>query len=333
MKRLVRILAVFLFSITITDSAFGQADVRSATGMPIPINADVIWGQVELRGLRSDEKKPTVVVLLIFNGAQLATSQANDRGYYFFLQKARIGAQLVVNVDGMESGRVMTSDGVDRYDLAVNWTGVQAAKKAGVISAKNAYASRSNANQKLLDKAIDAAANKNNNEAIRILHSLLASDPKDFIAWAGLGSLYVSESKLSDAENAYDRALELNPEFTVALLNLGRLHLLNKSFDKAIGVLEKAVVAEPTSADALHLLGESYLQAKLGSKAVPVLNEAIRLAPVEKAELHLRLAALYNAAGLKGRAAAEYKLFLSKKPNYAEKDKLEKYIKDNQKEN
>jgi len=324
---------VFLITIAIADSASAQADVRSATGMPIPINADVIWGQVELRGLRSDEKRPGIVVLLVFNGAQLGMSQANDKGYYFFLQKARDGAQLVVNVDGMEMGRIPTYASLDRYDLAVNWGGAQVAKKAGVVSVKDTYPSRSKANQKLLDKAIAAAESKNTQEAIKSLRDLVASDSQDFVAWAALGSLYFGESKFADAEKAYDRALELKPDFMVALFNLGRLHLLNKAFDKAIAVLEKAAVADPTSADALHLLGESYLQAKQGSKAVPVLNEAIRLAPVEKAEIHLRLAALYNAAGLKDRAAAEYKLFLSKKPDYSEKDKLEKYIKDNQKEN
>jgi tetratricopeptide (TPR) repeat protein len=298
--------------------------------MPIPINADVIWGQVELRGLRSDEKRPTLIVALMFNGAQLDMAQVNDKGYYVFLRKAQNGAELVVRLGGEELGRVNIVAALDRYDMAVNWSLAQAAKRAGVISAKSAYTSRSDANQKLLDKALAAAENKNSNEAIRLMRDIVASDPQDFVAWAGLGSLYFGESKLSDAEKAFDRALGLNPDFMTALVNLGRLHLLNKAFDKAIAVLEKAVAADPMSADALHLLGESYLQAKLGSKAVPVLNEAIRLAPVEKAEIHLRLAALYNAAGLKDRASAEYKLFLEKKPNYSERGKLEKYIKENQ---
>jgi cytochrome c-type biogenesis protein CcmH/NrfG len=334
MKRLATIVGIFLLSIALSHSGSAQEDVRAATGMPIPINADVIWGQVELRGLRSDEKRPVLIVALMFNGAQLDMVQVNDKGYYVFLRKAQNGAELVVRIGGEEIGRVKLYAALDRYDIAVNWSQAQAPKKAaGVISAKSSYNSRSNANQKLLDKAIVEAESKNIQEAIKILRDIVASDPQDFVAWAGLGSLYFGESKLADAEKAYDRALELNPDLMVAMLKLGRIHLSNKAFDKAIAILEKAVVADPTSADALHFLGEAYLQAKLGSKAVPVLNEAIRLAPVEKADLHLRLAALYNAAGLKDRAAAEYKLFLGKKPNYGEKDKLEKYIKDNQKEN
>jgi tetratricopeptide (TPR) repeat protein len=71
------------------------------------------------------------------------------------------------------------------------------------------------------------------------------------------------------------------------------------------------------------------LQAKKGSKAVIFFNKAIELAPTEKAELHLRLASLYDAANLKDRAVAEYKLFLGKVPNHPEKARIEKYIKDN----
>ena len=59
------------------------------------------------------------------------------------------------------------------------------------------------------------------------------------------------------------------------------------------------------------------------------LNKAVELAPQEKAEIDLRLAMLYNAAGLKDRASGEYKAFLKKFPDHPEKAKLEKYIADN----
>jgi len=311
-------------------SVGAQEDVRSATGMPIPIGADVIWGKVELRGLRSDEIRPSVTVLLMFNGVQVEMATANSRGYFFFLQKARSGGKLVLRVGGLTAGQLELYDATERYDMSINWSDYQTGKAPGVVVAvKDAYTSRSPANQKLLDKAVDAAANKNMTEAIKLMQEVVAADPNDFIAWSGLGTLYRSESKTSDAEKAYNRALELKPDLMTALLNLGKLHLSAKAYDKAIAVFEKAAAADPTSADAFHFLGESYLQAKLGSKAVPALNEAIRLAPAEKAELHLRLAALYDAAGLKDRAAAEYKAFLIKRPDHPDRKKLEAYIKDN----
>jgi tetratricopeptide (TPR) repeat protein len=115
------------------------------------------------------------------------------------------------------------------------------------------------------------------------------------------------------------------------LLNLGKLRVSQKNFDAAIEILDRAVQSEPRSADANYLLGDAYLQVKKGSKAVVYLNEAIKLDPIGNAEAHLRLAALYNGAGLKDRAANEYEQFLTKKPDYPERKRLEQYIVENKK--
>ena len=62
---------------------------------------------------------------------------------------------------------------------------------------------------------------------------------------------------------------------------------------------------------------------------VPYLNEALRLDPDGMAEVHLRLATLYQVAGLPPKAAAEYVAFLKKRPDYRDRRKLEKYIAEN----
>ncbi len=115
-------------------------------------------------------------------------------------------------------------------------------------------------------------------------------------------------------------------------MNLGRLRLRLKNYDGAVTALQQAVAAQPKSAEANYFLGEAYLQIKKGSKAVVYLNEALKLDPIGMADAHLRLAALYRGAGLKDKAAAEYEQFLKKKPDYADKKKLEQYIGDNKKQ-
>ena len=60
MKRLSILFLVYAFLVIFPPSAWTQGDVRSATGMPIPIGAAVIWGQIELRGL-----KPTITDQLL----------------------------------------------------------------------------------------------------------------------------------------------------------------------------------------------------------------------------------------------------------------------------
>jgi tetratricopeptide (TPR) repeat protein len=300
--------------------------------MPIPIGQAVTWGKIDIRGLRPGERKPTIIVTLIAEGAELGRSIANDEGYYYFLMRPRDGAFLVVTVGGTEIGRqpIFSSRG-DRFDMEINWTEGLAGREAapGVISVRDAYAERSSTNQRLFERASAAAKANRPDEAIKLFNELLASDQNDFVAWTEVGTLHFTAKKNSEAEKAYKRALELRPDFAIALVNLGKLYLSQNKLDQAIETLTKAVEAEPNSPEAHHFLGESYLQARRGSLAVGHLYKALELAPIEKAEIHLRLAALYNAAGARDRAAAEYKAFLEKVPDHAERNTMEKYIKDN----
>lgn len=199
-----------------------------------------------------------------------------------------------------------------------------------VVSAALAY-NRSAENQGFYDRAVAALARKDTAGAISLFEQLLANDPKDFVAWAELGTLYFKDDKFAKAEDAYLRALQAKPDFLLAMLNLGKLQLAQKKYEIAVDVLTKAVTADPQSADAQQYLGEAYLGLKKGSKALGPLNEAIRLDPKGKADIHLRIAALYNAAGMKDKAAVEYEQFLAKRPDYAEKAKLQDYIKANKK--
>lgn len=332
MKTLFSSVCISFMLIGFAANLFAQGDVRSATGLPIPIGEPVIWGQVELRGLKPGEPRPNVIVALVTSGAQVATASCDDRGFYVFRRmQATDGTVLQVTVGGVDVGRQMISPGAgNRFDMAIDWSASTRSTSPGVVSAKGLYQNRSDRNEKMFDQASAAAKAKDKSNAIKLFNEIVGNDPQDFVAWTELGSLYFAQEKHSDAISAYEKAIDLKPDFMIALMNLGKLYINDKAFPQAVAILEKAVAADPKSADAYQYLGEAYLQNKQGSKAVIVLNEAIRLAPVEKADIHLRLAALYNAANLKDRAVNEYKLFLQKKPDHPEKSKLEKYIKDNQ---
>lgn len=335
MKRVLLFACIFGVIFLSTIFVSGQTeDIRQATGLPIPIGAPVIYGQVKIRGLAAGDQKPTIFVSLLIGGSIADRMQPNERGYYYFLKSPADGATIIFEANNSEVGRVVLSGGVGssvRRDIELDWSAVdRSAKAPGVISVQDAY-KRSPDAEKAFDKAMSAVHEKHSDEAAKLFLQIVEKDPKDFVAWTELGTVYFGKSKYADAENAYAKAIENKPDFIVALMNLGKLYLAQKQAEKAIVPLTRAATADRSSADAFHYLGEAYLQAKQGSKAVIALNEAIRLAPVEKAEVHLRLAALYHAAGLKDRAANEYKLFLEKVPNYKEKEQLEKYIKENAK--
>lgn len=316
-------------------SSFAQVDdVSEVTGLPIPIGTSVIYGQVMIRNFPKGERRPVIVVYLRNGGAQLDKYHTNDKGYWYFLKHPVDGHLLAFEVDGIEVGRtIVAAAGSNRFrqDVEFDWNALKGASAApspsGVVSARDRYPRGAEA-EKAFEKAL-SARNADGEQALKMFTEIARKDDKDYNAWMHIGALHYSAKRMDEARNAYGKAISLKPDYFLALLNLGRLEFSQKSYEAAAPVLLKAVEADARSADANHLLGESYLQVKKGSLAVGYLNKAIEIAPVEKAEIHLRLAALYNGAGLKDRAAAEYKAFLEKVRDHPDRKKFEQYVNDN----
>lgn len=334
MKYFAKLSLILILGIIYVGNGSAQTDeLRTATGLPIQIGQNALFGQVTLKGLTRDEAKPIVFVTLLEGGTQLGRIQTNDTGYYYFLIMPRGSGTLVFEVNSSEVGRMVVvaapgARGNVRQDISIDWQEFRQRTATGVISAGETY-SRSGENTKAFDAAMLHVSEKKFDKAMSLLETIVTKDPKDYVAWTEMGTVYFKNNALDNAEACYFKAIELKKNYFVALLNLGKLYYSRKQFDNSILVLSNAVKARADSAEAYHYLGESYLQSKKGSLAVPALNEALKLAPVEKADLHLRLASLYDGAGLKSKAAAEYKLFLQKRSDYPEKAKLERYIAEN----
>lgn len=334
MNRLRQISLTFTLLFCLNVCATGQVDeISQATGLPIPIGSPVIYGQISISGIGKDEQRPVVFVILYDGGIQIDRKQAADTGYYYFLRTPQNGQVLAFEIDGMEIGRAVVIAGMSnrvRQDISVDWKSLKGASRqmVGAFSAKDTYIRSADA-ERILDRALEAFRQKKHDQALNLLKVMLEKDPQDFLAWTLLGAINLAENKLKESSEALAKALELRPDFILALITVGELELAQKNFDRAIDVLSRAVEVNPKSAQANHLLGEAYLQAKKGSRAVAYLNKAIELAPLEKAEIHLRLAVLYNAAGFKDRAVAEYKAFLTKVKDHPDQKRIEQYIRDN----
>lgn len=282
-------------------------------------------------------KPLTFDVLLYSEGAAVLilrqTVPANGR-YRF--NNLTVGAYVVViELEAQEVGRVE----VDlrspllkdvRRDITLEWRSSRNPTKGGLLSAKDNYV-RTPERQRVFKLANDASAKKQYAKAVELLQLIVASDAQDFQAWTELANNHFLEKRFGEAENEYLHALDAHPGFFLALLNLGRLELTIGKYDVAVEALNKAVNLKRDSPDAIYFLGDGYLKLKKGSLAVNYLNEALRLDPDGMAEVHLRLAALYDAAGSKDKAANEYTEFLKRRPNYRDRKKLEKYIADNHK--
>lgn len=339
MNKLIGSISLCALALTAVISVAGQDDeTRQGTGLPTLVGENAgrgnrmnVSGKVSLMGTDQPKRRPVISVSVLLSGAVLDRTTTNDKGFFIIRNVPRETVTILVEVDGNEAARQVVAAspmGNSSLEISIPWPSLAPPAKPGVIAAYQIYDRTSN-NQSLFNKALDAAKSNEKAQAITFFNELLTADPKDHIAWTELGTVYFKHDDLDNAEACYFKAIELKRDYFIALLNLGKLYFGRKQFDDSVLVLTNAVKARPDSPDAHIFLAEAYLQTKKGNSAVYHYNEALKLAPMEKAEVHLRLASLYDAAGLKGKASIEYKLFLNKQPNYAEKERLEKYIKDN----
>jgi tetratricopeptide (TPR) repeat protein len=299
-----------------------------------------LFGDFKVEEERGGEIKTQTfqISLYAITGRQISRQTIGNNSRYRFFDVTNGEYYILVELEGQEVARIQFMVAENQRtdiqrDIQLEWRrapGVSSNPRAGTVSAEEYY-KRGAATSSLFDKAQEAARKKDYNQAASLFEQVVAADRGDFVAWTQLATLYWKNDKTEAAEKTYLQALEIKPDFILAFVNLGKLRIAVKNFQGAIDLLTKAVEAHPKSADVNLYLGEAYLQIKKGSKAVGYFNEAIRLDPIGKSEAHLRLATLYNAAGLKERAAAEYEQYLSKNPDTPMKKEIQKYISENKK--
>ncbi len=325
---------VFIF---LSFHAIGQIDdfCREAgvlPGLDLPRErVPYVYGKVTLLGLPTGGKVPRITVILN-DTQQISNKQRLDRtGNYCFRRAGTGGGSLTIAVDGLEVARrslPVSGPAQQREDFEVYANPTQREVPPAAISAKFVHPPNEKTSH-LYRKVLES---ERGNDLIAVeshLLEIVLLDPTDFVAWAKLGTTYIERSKYDQADAAFRKSLELKMEYTPAWINVGKLRMAQKQFPAAIEILKHAVELDPTSARAFQLLGEAYLQNKQGTLGAEALNQALKLDAVGMAECHLLLARLYDLAGAKHIAAAEYRAFLEKVPGYSDRRNLEKYIKEN----
>lgn len=330
-KRLVILSLLLLF--TLCSYALGQGSRGNS-----PSNSrHIVYGDIRVDQGQASTDKPISLDLTLFNeyGNALARQRVQSNGRYRFIDIPDGRYYIVIEYESAELDRFIVDFSSQfksdlQRDIELQARALSEAAKAAVVAAADKYARPSKASS-LFSKANDAKKNKKYDEAATLFRQVVETDPADFPAWYELGTVYFIQKNYGEAEKAYTQAIAKHPDYGVALISLGRLRIVEKNYDGAIEALAQAVKVLPESAQANFFLGEAYLQNKKGSLAVGYLNQALKLDPVGMADAHLRLGALYNAAGMKDKAAAEYVEFLKKVPDYPDRQKLESYISANKK--
>lgn len=330
-------------TVLIIALTFVVQSITVAQGLPsrnpqpgaLPRRGFTLYGdlKVDTSQVGAQEANRTFDIILYTRGNEVfARQRTSNGGRYQFNNIFDGDYYLAVELDSAEIARMpilISANSVEhiRQDLEFRWKPTGGSTVVASFPADDYV--RSGQNKSLYQRAAQEIESKKFTQAITTLRSVVEADPKDYSAWTNLGMAYFIQKDLENAEKSYVSAIGARPDHVPALLSLGRVRIAQKNNEGAIEPLETAIKTDATSAQANYFLGEAYLALKKGSKAVGYLNEALRIDPVGMADAHLRLASLYNLAGYKDRAAAEYEQFLQKQPDYPEKQKLAEYIQAN----
>lgn len=190
--------------------------------------------------------------------------------------------------------------------------------------------------------AIDYVMLNDYSDAIRWMKQAVVFDPQNEEAWYGLGRCYYTQSNFPSAEQAFLRALALNPKDLKAATNLAlTIEMRNRPKDAdaaykhaimladadpktdewpyldyasflldqgrpegAVALLRKAIAFNPRCADCHGKLGRALLAEGKSKQAVAELEQAVALSPKDP-RLHYALGRAYRMAGMEAKAKAE----------------------------
>ena len=160
-----------------------------------------------------------------------------------------------------------------------------------------------------------AEAAQDLDESLRQARLATIALPEEGTSFYNLGVALAGKGQFDDAIAAYNKALQLRPDFPEALNNLG-VALGNKAqFDDAITALNKALQIKPDYLEALNNLGAALDGKGQFDEAIAVYNKALQIKPDEPKALY-NLGGAFASKGQFDEAIAAYNKALQLKPDY-----------------
>src|SRR5689334_1018359 len=141
--------------------------------------------------------------------------------------------------------------------------------------------------------------------------------PKDADAWVWLGRLQSAGQNLDDADRAFRKALEIEPDNEDGLSGLATVLGIKGDEAGAADLLKKAAEKSPT-ADSLKRLADAYEQMKEYGLAADTLRRALDLNPPNASDLERTMAQYLISAERYDDALAAYQDLASDDPTDAD---------------
>ncbi|HTW90224.1 MAG TPA: tetratricopeptide repeat protein [bacterium] len=137
------------------------------------------------------------------------------------------------------------------------------------------------------------------------------------ITYGSLATMCFTRSLWERAAEAYERALELNPESVETRTSLAICLLREQRPEDAIRELKACLELDPNSAMAHQQLGNAYTMQSNWPKATDSYKRALRISP-DTAEVYNNLGFAYLRCGNDPQAVAAFEAAIQHRPDYSE---------------
>ena len=150
---------------------------------------------------------------------------------------------------------------------------------------------------------------QNYRKAAALFEKALATEPTLSKAAFYAGLTYAALFEEEKAQQAYQKAIEIDPDYTQARANYGGTLLDVGAYDEAIRQFNAVLQRDPRHFTTLTLLAQAYRLKELYPQAIDAANKAIKL-NANAAEPHMWLADSLRNTGKFAEARAEYERYL-----------------------
>lgn len=161
-----------------------------------------------------------------------------------------------------------------------------------------------------------AMAESKPDDAEKAFRRVLEANPQNAQAHSGLAEVLMSANKPADAITEAKAAIAAGDDRAATFALLGVALIATKKLDDALSALNEALKREPKNALALGYRADIFIAKNKGSEAVADLRAALAIEP--KMQTRLRLAALQAQAKQFNEAIALFQEVLKEDPNNAD---------------
>ena len=281
-----------------------------------------------VRVLKADFPPTPVLISLEFRGAAIESAYSDSQGRFGFYNLVANEYRVIINDDAYTPVNELVN--VNPLTSPVNFVQIVLTPRdkpandslPGRVQGSNPYlVDSAEYNQRFpkktlkeFHKGVEADRDGNREEAIRHYQKALSFSPDYYPAHNNLGSAYLGDQKVADAQREFEAALKLNQNDSQAYFNLANVLLLTREYERAQVEIEQGLQRRPDSAFGHFLQGLLYNHTGRLQLAEKNLLEALQLDPT-MSQGHLQLVNLYMEQKRTSDAIVELEAYLKAFPD------------------